>query len=150
MNEAALLRLRAVENEYLSCRAALTYAIREWASITSAPEWQGRIQTQAREALDRLESTYVIRLFSEFEAILRDHWTATESADCPDRVEDLINRLGSSHRVPAAVRQQSHDVQYYRNALLHRAARRVGAVSFGDARRSLNRFLAVLPDVPTT
>jgi hypothetical protein len=100
MNEAALLRLRAVENEYLSCRAALTYAIREWASITSAPEWQGRIQTQAREALDRLESTYVIRLFSEFEAILRDHWTATESADCPDRVEDLINRLGAVTECP--------------------------------------------------
>ena len=139
-------RVRAVENEYLSCHAALTFAVREWAAMSAMPEWQGRVRSQAQEALERLEDTYIIRLFSEFEAILREFWTDTEIIAVPDRIEDLINRLGSRHRLLQRVREQAHEVQYYRNALLHRSARRTRAVSFGSARRALNFFLAELPE----
>jgi hypothetical protein len=147
MNREFLDRLRAVENEYLCCHAALTSSVRAWATVSDMPEWQGRIRSQAQEALERLESTYIVRLFSEFEAVLREYWTTTEEVVVPDRVEGLINRLGSRYRLPAAVRERAHEVQYYRNALLHRGARRAGVVSFGAARRALNFFLAGLPDV---
>lgn len=147
MNRELFDRLRAVENEYLSCRAALAFAAREWAAVSAAPEWQGRLRSQTMEALARLEDTYIIRIFSEFEAILRDYWAATQVTAVPTRVETLINRLGARYRVTAPTREGAHEVQYYRNALVHRAERRARTVSFGDARRALNLFLAELPDV---
>jgi len=146
MNREFFDRLRAIESEYLSCHAALSFAVREWATVAEGPEWHGRVRSQAQEALARLEDTYIIRLFSEFEALLREYWADTEATAVPDRVEDLINRFGSKYRLPERIRTQAHDVQYYRNALLHRGARRRGAVPFGSARRALNFFVAQLPE----
>lgn len=104
-------------------------------------EWQGRKRSEAQHALHRLEATYIIRLFSEFEGILRDHWALTRKARVPNRVETLIDRLGSGRRF-AIERSKAHQVQYYRNALVHQDASSVTAITFGDARRALNRFIA--------
>ena len=147
MNYEFLDRLRSVEHEYVACRAALEYAIREWPNVFDSPEWTSRGLGQAQEALRRLEDTYVIRLFSEFEAVLREYWLATVRSAVPVRVDTLMNRLGSRHRVPAQIRAGAHAVQHHRNALVHCGAPAAARVALGNARRALNRFLAVLPDV---
>ena len=141
MTDAGFERLRRVEREYLAARAALSYAEREWASIRHRDEWSGRTLGQVAEALFRLEATYLIRLFAEFEAILRDYWPTVMTAPVPPRVETLVNRLGSRSRVPADVRTEVSAVQHYRNTLVHEGARRVPPRSFPEARRALNLFL---------
>ena len=82
-------RLASVRDEYLAAKAAIAYLTRVWHELGNAPEIKGISLFQMREAADQLASTYIIRLFSEFEAILQHH-LETRRNSVPDRAFVLI------------------------------------------------------------
>ena len=140
MSDRLIHRLRAVQNEYLTAHTALTHVERRWGDLDGRPEWEGRTLFQIRRTLARLESTYVIRLFCEFEGILREYWAAGGNDPEGPNVNYLIDQVGMPHMDPR-LRERVHEVQHHRNDLVHRPAApgdlpliapRVPVIPFGE------------------
>jgi hypothetical protein len=149
MSHSLIQRLRAVESEFLVCAAALVPVERRWHEFATTDEWSGRSLQEVRAARARLEGTYIIRLFSEFEGCLHYHLTTTPGlTHIPHTAQALINRVALRNHIPNDIRLAVHQVREYRNSLVHTAAGIVPAMSFRDVRRALNQFLAILPELP--
>ena len=69
-------------------------------------------------ASDRLEATYVIRLFSEFEGVLKMILRARK-IKAPRGAKPLINRVASHARFAGPILDNAHVVRVYRNKLVH-------------------------------
>src|SRR5262249_35993026 len=96
-------------------------------------------------ASERLESTYVIRLFAEFEAGLRLFWPTARGTDSPGRMRDLIDGVAATRRGPNAERKNPHAVREYRNALVHLREAEADPISIAEARGHVCRFFSFLP-----
>ena len=98
-------------------------------------------------ALSKVEQTYLTRLFSEFEGMLRAYLDKKRET-IPPRAYDLINKVAVRRRanVPDNKRDAVHLVREYRNAVVH--DQRIGAVAvdFDQALSALNQYLVFLPD----
>jgi hypothetical protein len=93
----------------------------------------------------RLEGTYIIRLFAEFETGLRLFWPTARGTDPPARTRDLIDGVAATRRVPNGERLNAHAVREYRNFLVHERDEEVVPISIVEARGYLCRFFAFLP-----
>ena len=102
---------------------------------------------QVRQASTNLEATYIIRLFSTFEAVLREVLPQHSLNKVDKRsAYDLINRSASKWRIASSVRDEAHQVREFRNVFVHRNEVALPALSFAEALSRLNRFFAWLPD----
>jgi len=140
-------RLRAVEREHevaiVASKALIDHLERNSRLLAA----EGLQQADLNMFRGRLEATYVIRLFAEFETGLRDYWKNGLNRDAWIAVRDMIDSLASRHRISDAVRQTVHAVRKYRNALVHEEDAESSIVSLGSARGFLCRFLGFLaPD----
>lgn len=98
-----------------------------------------------RRAADRLDGTYIIRLYAEFETGLRLFWTSARGTDAPARTRDLLDGISATRQVPHDTRMDAHAVREYRNHLVHEREEPVPSIAIGDARRSLCIFFSFLP-----
>jgi hypothetical protein len=141
--------LQPVRDEYLAASAALTYVARVWHELGGEPESRRTRLSHVREADRNLEITYIIRLFSEFEALLSDHLTRRHPGlRVPRSTEALINRVALRERIPDPIRDGVQVVREYRNSIVHRRSGHASVLGFRQAMSSLNQFLALLPDPP--
>lgn len=141
-------RLKFVEREFRAVSSAvgdLRNAVRD--GKLSAPN-----RTTLRDldaAFDRLEPTYLIRLWAEFETAARSYYASlTHDQESRIRAVDLINTVAAVRRgraIAEAVRVQVHGVREYRNSLVHERDAPVLPVSLVEARRRLNTFLGKFP-----
>lgn len=94
----------------------------------------------------RLEPTYVVRLFAEFEYVLRDFLAAARPSPRPRRTNmiALINRIASVRAVPFNVLDEAHEVREFRNTLVHDVGRASG-LSLAQCKSRLSRYLSYLP-----
>lgn len=138
----SMARLKAVEREFRAARHAAARLKSESARLGSAlpPEFSLKDLTAAAE---NLEGTFLIRLFSEFEAALKSY-LRYKSRKVPDKAEHLINRVRSTARIDADVTMQVHEVRRHRNTLVHDAAGGTKQVALEVARSHLCRFLCWL------
>ncbi len=146
MSRVLIRNLAAVQQEFEAARAALLYAEQQWAQAVGDPLLRGVSKSQVTAALVRVEQTYLTRLFSEFEGMLRAYLD-TRRETVPPRAYDLLNKVAKRQRanIPDARRDAAHLVREYRNAVVH--ASEVGAaVSFEQALSTLNQYLVFLPD----
>lgn len=102
------------------------------------------------QAGQNLEVTYLIRLFAEFEGILKDHLaTNHRRITVPARltVNWLINRVVQveSLTIDPALRRKMDAVRDYRNSIAHRKRSPSPAVTLVVALSILNTFVAKLP-----
>jgi hypothetical protein len=140
-------RIKTVEQEQAATRLAmvrLIAAVEQDSSILHQGP-QGLKLRDLRHALERLEGTYIIRLFAEFEAGLRRLWQAARATDPPSRTRDLVDGIAASRRVPDEPRQQVHAVREYRNTLVHEREEEAGPIPIAAARGHLCRFFNFLP-----
>src|SRR5437588_22398 len=103
-------RLKVVEREYRVVRVAMD---RLTAAAAQDPTILGR-ELRVREignASRRLEGTYVVRLFAEFETGLRLFWAATRVAPVPDRVADIVDSIAARQGIADAYRMNTHRVR---------------------------------------
>lgn len=70
-------------------------------------------------ALERLEGTYTIRLFSEFEVSLKTFLKAQKVKKIPESASGLINRVASYVKFSGPILDNAHKVRQYRNKLVH-------------------------------
>lgn len=99
-------------------------------------------QQDMNRCRDRLEATYIIRLFAEFEAALRQYWATIKKTK--PQMHDLIDGLAARRRVIADWRDDVHKLRKYRNDLVHHADG-LQPVTFSKAVQFAARFLSQLP-----
>src|SRR5205823_9712518 len=98
-----LARIKAVEREHSATRLAvdrLLSAAQRDPSVLSAEELRVR---DVRQASDRLDGTYIVRLFAEFESGLRLFWPSARSTDAPSRVRDLLDGVAARSGFPMMI-----------------------------------------------
>ena len=95
---------------------------------------------------DNLEPTYLIRLFAEFEAGLREAWARSFGQTTTPRMQDLIESFAARRLISARWRDAAHTVRLYRNALVHEGGIDVPPVGLDQAQGHLCRFFSRLPE----
>lgn len=140
--------IKQVEREFLATQFATLRLMAELnRDITILPAGSPIEPRDFRDALLRLESTYIIRLFAEFETGLRHYWTSTRSTDPPYRTQDLMDGIVARNRIMPEQRENAHIVRQYRNKVLHAEAGLATEITLSvpAARQYLCQFLGYLP-----
>jgi hypothetical protein len=115
-NDEWTSRVKSVESEYRTMRQAVGY-FREAVFHEPGILERGSEFRHIDVAADRLELTYFIRLFAEFESALRAYW-ATQKPTKP-KLTDLLDGAASRRRIPSTELEFAHAVRKYRNNLVH-------------------------------
>ena len=136
-------RIKGVEREYLAMRQAADRLIVE---VAHDPDILKR-DVKPRDldiASELLEITYVIRIFAEFEAGLRQFWSTTRKTRPPTEV--LIDRIAALRSVAEAVLMKAQEVRDSRNGFIHAREGRIEAIPIADIRSHLCQFFGHLPN----
>ncbi len=137
-------RIREVEGEQTSLRVAADRLLIEARSNPS--DFRGDVTLPViKRASDRLDGTYLIRLFAEFETGLRLYWPTARRTDPPSRTRDLLEGVAATRRIPSPQVVNAQAVREYRNALVHERDEVIDPISLADARRHLCRYFSFLP-----
>jgi hypothetical protein len=146
-------RLRSIRGEYDAAQEALQYILLHWQSqgIAGSIQTPGLSPKHFQTARANLETTYFLRLYSEFEGIMKDHLVTNHpSVAVPERpkVDELIAvvRRAVGFAIDPVLRSRLDEVRDYRNAIAHSQHGAVLPVTFADALSRLNTLLAKLPD----
>lgn len=142
-------QLALIRKEYKAAYASLTYVERTWSNTNSEPELSDVFLLDVKSTLDHLETTYILRAFVTFEALLREHLEARK-VSVPYRTEDLINSVVRRQRprIPDDIRDQAHTVREYRNTIVHSNPISGPVLTFQVALSYLNQFLDRVEDIP--
>lgn len=144
----AFNRIRVVLNELAAARFSVARTARESEleptvlALTDPTLCPSDLKICARN----LDITYTLRMFSEFEAVLRDYWSAIQP--CPRarrmRMQLLMNRVAARQYIATKVLDDAHDVREHRNDVVHDRLR-VPRLTFHDCKSRLARFTGYLP-----
>lgn len=138
-------RLKAVEREHAAIRFAIDYLLIAVGQDPTALDRNLRVR-DVHESAQRLEGTYTIRLFAEFESGLRTFWVASRGQHPPSRAKDLLDGVASKRKIPHDRSHNAHLVREYRNSLVHEREDDVSSpVSIAQSRSHLCHFLNFLP-----
>ena len=114
-------RIKAVEREYSASRLA---SDRLLAAVEQDPTVLGHSRDlrvrDVRDASERLEGTYIIRLFAEFRSAIRVFWSRARNPDAPARTRDLLDGVAATCRIQNEQIANAHSVRLHRNTLVHR------------------------------
>jgi hypothetical protein len=138
-------RVRNVYEEFLAATVALELLEEKMnsnPSYLSRKEIRGRV---VRELRDHLEATYLVRLFAEFEAGLRDIWKKKWLRSTEPPIKALIQVAGSRQVVPQDWIEETQLVRDYRNDVVHEGGSNVEPVSLADSLKHLSRFFSMMP-----
>ncbi len=137
-------RIEAVDREHAAARLAADRLLAE--AQRDPTILQRAVQVKdVRRMAGRLDGTYLIRLFAEFETALRLYWAAARRTDPPARTRDLVDGVAATCRIAANRIREAHRVREYRNALAHERDVPTTPLSVPEARGHLCRFLSHLP-----
>lgn len=137
--------LQAIEEEFGASRHALAQLT---AGVESDPTILHRSTVRPehiRRSLENVERTYFLRMFAEFEDILRRYWMWAKRRPRIQQtpIKAVIDRVASYQRVGTSLIDAVHEVRVYRNELLH--ARTVSlTLKYQECRSRICRFLSFL------
>ena len=140
-----LERIRAIEREFLIALLAadgLEERFRADPSLFNADRLQ---VVDHRNFRENLEATYLVRLFAEFEAGLREAWELAYHRSTVPSVRDLIDSLHAQCSIPDAWRARVHGIRVHRNTLVHQGGEDADPIGLREACSYLCRFFSGLP-----
>jgi hypothetical protein len=139
---AWLTRIKAVEREYNIARLAVDRL--ELHAEDDPRVLPGDLRFRDIGAASiRLEGTYMVRLFSEFETALR-HFLRAKKLRVPTNAEPLVNKTRDKVGISNDDAKNVHLVRAYRNTLVHDRLEPVPPVSIRTATKYLSTFLSWL------
>jgi hypothetical protein len=137
-------KIKSIERDHSATRLALDRLLeaarRDPTILTGDLKFQDIV-----EASGRLEDTYLIRLFAEFETGLRLFWTTIRETEPP--TQHLLDGIAARRGIPPDRLAGAHAVRECRNALVHERDEGMARISIAEARGHLCRFFAFLPPV---
>lgn len=135
-------RLKDVEREYNTARLAMD-RLNQHAKDNPGVLTGDLRYKDIGMASERLDGTYVVRLFAEFETALR-HFMRQFQYREPRNAEALVNRVKDRGGISDDHVRNVHAVREYRNMLVHDRATPASEVSIRNATSYLGTFLAWL------
>jgi hypothetical protein len=137
-------RVKRVEREHTATRFATGYL------MNVAQQDPGSLCRDLRtrdlsEAAERLEGTYTIRIFAEFETCLRMFWQAAFERRPPSRTRDLLDGVGARRKISDDRIHNAHKIREYRNQLVHEIEDAVEPITIDVTRSHLCHYLSFLP-----
>lgn len=135
-------KIKSIERDCSSNRLALDRLLREAARDPTILPGRLKVQDIAM-ASGRLEGTYVIRLFAEFETGLRLYWSTIRDTEPP--TQHLLDGIAARWVIPPDQLAGAHAVREYRNSLVHERGKNQPETPIAKARRPLCRFFSFLP-----
>lgn len=138
-------RIRAVEREYLVASVAARDLDDRFRADPSALAAMQLEYADYRNYRDHLEATYLIRLFAEFEAGLREAWELAFRRATVPGIRDLIDSVYAQCALSQDWLDRAHAVRIHRNALVHEGGDEAGPVGLREACADLCRFFSGLP-----
>lgn len=146
MSHRLIQRLGDVRDEFEAARSALALTVRQWPVVHREAEVARQTLVAFERAQQNAEATYVVRLFAEFEAVLRNQYPHSRPRRrVPIRSFALINGLAAHYRIPGAYVDEVHRIREFRHSIAH-ADPGAPRVTFADALSWLNRYLSCVPD----
>lgn len=128
-------RLVSIRSEFDATREVLFYTQRNWDKLNI--EHEVRVELRQIDMAERnLEATYFVRLFAEFEGILKTH---LETQFPQIKINKFERAEGFT--INSALRSKLTSVQLHRNSVAHNNISSE-VVAFGSALSTLNTFLA--------
>jgi len=139
--------LRRVRGELEAGRFALAEVLR--ASKANLDFLQAAHQSRVspaelRRCADNLEITFTLRLFAEFEAVVRDFWETAVRPTSPD-MRTLIDSVAARRAIAPDHVAAAHAIREFRNDIIHENLRDL-RFTFSDCARDLGRYLSWPPD----
>ena len=110
--------ISAVANEYLAARSASDLLRAQLQADPNYGETRGWESRDGVAFQDNLESTYIVRLYAEFEAGLRDYWANHLKRTTHPPMFQLLQSL-ADQRVSIDRLENADAVREYRNFLVH-------------------------------
>ena len=143
-NEAfgRMTRLKAIDREYKMVRLSMD-RLRQHAAENQLLLTGDLRFRDIDNASNRLEGTYLVRLFSEFEIALK-HFLKAKKLRQPSKAEPLINRVQDRVGISNDATDDVHKVRDYRNTLVHDVDDPADPVTLRDATNFLSTFLSWL------
>lgn len=145
-------RLRRIQAELSAAREAIAYVSRHWQQESIINEIDPTVtRHDFLLAAANIEETYFVRLYAEFEGILKFHLAANHAnirvGDKP-KVDWLISRVSRAEGIviDPSLGRKMNGVRDYRNSIAHQRLPAAQFVSFASALSTLNQFLSKLPD----
>jgi hypothetical protein len=117
--QARIQRLEAVAAEYRAGQTAaqlLNVELQNNPNYGDAPGWTSRA---GRDFRGNLEATFIVRLYAEFEATLRDYWLNFLGRDTEPPMVQLVNVAIPDQHFPQDDIEEADEVRLYRNYLVH-------------------------------
>jgi hypothetical protein len=135
-------KIKSIERDHLATRLALDRLLHE--ARRDPTILTGDLEPQdIVKASGRLETTYLIRLFAEFETGLRLYWATIRETEPP--TQHLLDGIAARRGIPPDRLAGAHTVREYRNSLVHERDEDMVPISIAEARGYLCRFFAFLP-----
>jgi hypothetical protein len=138
-------RIRAVEREAESAALAVQALRQRLQADPSALQEFGLRYQDAQNLEANLATTYLIRLYAEFEAGLREAWRDLYHRPTSPPMRDLLDAIAGLCRLPQDWVIQAHELRDYRNSVLHEGEREANPLDLSEARRRICRFFSGLP-----
>ncbi|HZU38361.1 MAG TPA: hypothetical protein VFA18_20720 [Gemmataceae bacterium] len=114
-----ILRISAVLQEYLAAKTASDLLTAQTKANPSYGLQQGWDPRAGVAFTDNLEATYIIRIYAEFEAALRDYWLTYRGRATRPKMYQLVNQAIPDQAFSQDVIDNADDVRQFRNFLVH-------------------------------
>ena len=139
-----IVKIKAVEKEYQVAIIARDLLGAELKKRSALLTNEGLQSLHFDDFSDNLDSTYLVRMFAEFESGLRDFWKNHLKKKSVAKASDLVKAIGSHRKIDAQKIEDVDKVREYRNRLIHESDFGSEVVEIGEARRSLCIFFGRL------
>jgi hypothetical protein len=143
----AFERLDDVREEYSAAAFSIGRTLRHFDDDSSMRQSGPleRITLHSLEKCDRnLEITSLLRLFAEFEGVLRDYCANGRKRSTTPPMIDLLNGIAAYRFINADDLLGAHEIREYRNSIVHEHLQDP-QFGFSTCRSRLARFLRWLP-----
>lgn len=112
-------RITAVLQEYLAAKSASALLAAQTDANPSYGHDHGWEPRAGVAFADNLPATYIIRIYAEFEASLRDYWLTYRKRTTRPNMDQLVNRSIPDQSFSQDVIDGADDVREFRNFLVH-------------------------------
>ncbi len=118
----AFAKLDEVREEFQSAKFALRWTRDALGDYPRASESAIREQLTLHGmevCHEHLQITYMLRLFAEFEGVLRDYWLRARGRTTAPTMTNLMDSIAAYCFINADDVQDAHEVREYRNEVIH-------------------------------
>jgi hypothetical protein len=136
---AWLTRLKSIEREYTATRLAID-RLKQHTVENPNILVENLKFGDVKGASDRLENTFIVRIFSEFESALK-HFLRAQGVGIPRSVKGKINNVKELMKIPQDDAKLAHRVRINRNNIVHDSNNKVEPVTMRESTKFLCTFL---------